>query len=155
LYNSSLLVNTVRFAGLSRAIIFLSLVERKAMKKIIAIAVCVAASSLYAPGVFAQTAAPAPSSAANKPMHKQPRYSVEEQIQRLHKELEITPSQEAQWGQVAQAMRGNAAQMKQMFQAQRGNRESMTAIQLLNNYNTIVQAHADGIKKVTDAFAPL
>ncbi len=79
---------------------------------------------------------------------------VEERIKTLHAKLKITPDQESQWNDVAQAMRDNESQMSSLIQ-ERHSETNKTAIDDMDSYGQIAQAHADGIKKVEAAFKPL
>lgn len=80
---------------------------------------------------------------------------VEKRISTLHDKLKITQDQESEWSSVAQAMRDNESTFSNLIQERRKNAESRTAIEDLNSYQQVAQAHADGIKRVADAFAPL
>jgi periplasmic protein CpxP/Spy len=126
----------------------------KTMKKIIA----VAASALFMTGAFAQTAAPAAASApgtATSHPAKTASSRVEKQINELHNKLKITAAEEGQWANVAQVMRDNATQMDDLISKRETNEASMTAVDHLNSYGELAQAHADGVKKVSGAFEPL
>jgi periplasmic protein CpxP/Spy len=116
-------------------------------------ALVILASTLAMSGAFAQTAAPAAASAATAPAGKHER-GVENRIAHLHSQLKITPAQETQWSAFADVMRSNADTMDQLFQ-QRQQAGSMSAVDDMKSYATIAQAHADGVKKLIDAFEPL
>lgn len=82
--------------------------------------------------------------------------SIDDRIKTLHTELKITPAEEASWGIVAQTMRDNAATMKKMVDEERAHpAQSRTALEDLKTYQRFVQAHADGIRKLADAFTVL
>ena len=108
-------------------------------------------------GAFAQTAAPAAapdttaSASAARAGHER---NVEDRIAYLHAQLKITPAQETQWNAFADVMRGNGETMGQLFQ-QRKAATNVTAIDDMKQYAQIAQAHADGMKKLVDAFDPL
>jgi hypothetical protein len=76
---------------------------------------------------------------------------VETRIKTLHAKLNITPEQEAAWGEVAQAMRDNETTISGYIQERQENAKTLTAIDDLESYQKIAQAHADGLKKVTAA----
>ena len=78
--------------------------------------------------------------------------SVDQRIKDLHKKLQITPAQEEQWSKVAAVMRENAAAMDALVKdgSARGG-----AIDQLHRYEILAQAHLDGVKKFTSAFASL
>jgi len=108
----------------------------------------------------APSAAPAaPSTApATKaaPMKTSKRLSgVDARIASLHKRLKITAAQEPQWQQVAQVMRDNAAQIEQLVKERDAKLKTMTAVDNLQTYSDIAQAHADGLKKLVPVFDTL
>ncbi len=76
-------------------------------------------------------------------------------IKHLHDQLKITPDEESQWGNVAQVMLDNAAAMDSAMKDRAGKVGTMTAVEDLDSYQAIVAAHADGLKKLEAAFAPL
>jgi periplasmic protein CpxP/Spy len=80
---------------------------------------------------------------------------VEERIKTLHDKLGITSEQEAKWGDVAQTMRNNEAAIAALIETRRNNAKDMTAIDDLQSYEDITQAHADGIKKLIASFQTL
>ena len=125
------------------------------MKKTLAIL----ASALTMSAAFAQTAAPAGTSApamaaaqgAGKASHEQ---RVEERIKYLHTQLKITSAQESQWNAFADVMRSNGETMGKLFEARHAN-PNVSALDDMKQYAEITQAHADGTKKLVDAFEPL
>lgn len=80
---------------------------------------------------------------------------AEVRIEKMHANLKITPSQEGQWAKVAQVMRENAKTMDTLTQARFEHAKTMSAVDDLNSYGEIADAHADGIKKFTPVFAAL
>jgi len=76
-------------------------------------------------------------------------------IKHLHDQLKITPDQETQWSNVAQVMLDNAAAMDSAVQDRARKAGTMTAVDDLASYQAIVAAHADGLRKLQTAFAPL
>ena len=125
------------------------------MKKTLAIL----ASALTMSAAFAQTAAPAGTSApamaaaqgAGKASHEQ---RVEDRIKYLHTQLKITSAQESQWNAFADVMRSNGETMGKLFEARHAN-PNVSALDDMKQYAEITQAHADGTKKLVDAFEPL
>jgi hypothetical protein len=108
-------------------------------------------------GAFAQTAAPAaaPDTTASAPAAKAGHErNVEDRIAYLHSQLKITPAQETQWKAFADVMRSNGETMGQLFE-QRKAAANVNALDDMKQYATIAQAHADGMKKLVDAFDPL
>ena len=80
---------------------------------------------------------------------------VEERIKTLHAKLNITPDQESAWGGVAQAMRDSETNISSLIKARHENSSKMTAVDDLQSYQKIAQAHADGLGKVASAFSTL
>jgi len=78
---------------------------------------------------------------------------VQQRIVDLHAKLGITPAEESLWSAVAQTMRDNAGELDKAID-KRENADT-TAIDDLNAYGNVVQAHADGIKKLSAVFSPL
>jgi hypothetical protein len=116
------------------------------------------ASAVAMSGAFAQASAPAaaPSStAASAPAAKAGHErNVEDRIAYLHSQLKITPAQEPQWKAFADVMRGNGQTMGELFKERRA-ATNLSALDDMKQYATIAQAHADGVKKLVDAFDPL
>ncbi|RKR45868.1 Spy/CpxP family protein refolding chaperone [Paraburkholderia sp. BL17N1] len=117
------------------------------------------ATAVAMSGAFAQTSAPAsasaPGSAASAPAGKAGHErNVEDRIAYLHSQLKITSAQESQWNAFADVMRGNGQTMGQLFQQRRA-ATNLSALDDMKQYATIAQAHADGMKKLVDAFDPL
>jgi hypothetical protein len=79
---------------------------------------------------------------------------VETRIKTLHTELHITPAQEPAWNNVAQVMRGNANRMKDL-RAKTQQQSTATAVEQLNSYAEVVDAHSDGVHKFIPAFQTL
>ncbi|MBP0589840.1 Spy/CpxP family protein refolding chaperone [Paraburkholderia sp. LEh10] len=115
------------------------------------------ASALSMSAAFAQTAAPAGASApaaaqaSGKARHEQ---RVEDRIQYLHTQLKITSAQESQWNAFAGVMRSNSETMGNLFEQRKAN-QNTSALDDMKGYAEITQAHADGTKKLVDAFEPL
>lgn len=80
---------------------------------------------------------------------------VEARIKSLHSHLKITAAQEPQWQQVAQVMRDNAAQVEKLVNERNAKLKTMTAVDNLQTYSDIAQAHADGLKKLVPVFDTL
>jgi periplasmic protein CpxP/Spy len=115
------------------------------------------ATAVAMSGAFAQTPAPAAASmsAASAPAGKAGHErNVEDRIAYLHAQLKITPAQETQWNTFADVMRSNGETMGQLFR-QRKAATNVSALDDMKQYAQIAQAHADGMKKLVDAFDPL
>jgi hypothetical protein len=80
---------------------------------------------------------------------------VDTRINNLHARLQITADQEALWQPVAQVMRDNASTMDSLRQSRMANANNMSAVDDLRSYGQVVDAHADGVKKLTSAFEAL
>jgi len=80
---------------------------------------------------------------------------VEDRIKTLHDKLDITSTQEAKWGDVAQAMRDNETTISQLIQARHQDPANMTAVDDLQSYERIAQAHVDGLQKLIPTFQAL
>jgi periplasmic protein CpxP/Spy len=112
-------------------------------------------------GAFAQTQTPAaapdatpkPKAAAHKPASRADR--VEQHITQLHAELHITPAQQAEWDQFAQAMRDNAKDMSQMLEQRAAGFASMNAAEDMQSWAQMAQQHAQQTQKLAAAFQPL
>jgi periplasmic protein CpxP/Spy len=112
----------------------------------------------------AQTQAPAtppPATAGASPMasHAVPGDSaeqrVEEHIRLLHTQLRITPAEQSQWDQFANVMRENARDMDQQFAQRAQQYQTMNALQNMQSYEQIAEAHAQHLQKLVPAFGSL
>jgi protein CpxP len=120
----------------------------------------VVASAFLIGGAYAQSSDPSashqpasdPSNHAMATSDAHRNNDVEKHIMELHGKLGITSAEDSQWEAVAQAMRDNANELDQVIDKRE---PSKTAIDDLNAYADVVQAHADGIKKLSAAFSPL
>jgi periplasmic protein CpxP/Spy len=81
--------------------------------------------------------------------------AVEQHITALHAQLKITAAEESQWKEVADTMRENAKELDRAIDTRYATIASATAIDNLNSYANIAQAHADGVKKLASSFAGL
>ena len=108
-------------------------------------------------GAVAQAADP-PASASNSAMASADAKrdaAVEKHIKELHATLKITPAEEAQWNEVAATMRDNARELDRAIDKRTASAPSATAVDDLNAYADIAQAHANGVKKLAGAFTGL
>ena len=80
---------------------------------------------------------------------------VEARIKDMHAKLEISAAQEAQWSKLTEVMRENAKTMDALTQARFEKSTKMTAVDDLQSYSEIAEAHAAGMKKFTPVFAEL
>jgi protein CpxP len=106
-----------------------------------------------------QSPAPAaPSAAASSPMTSQPvsgknmEERVENHIKQLHAQLQITPAEQPQWDQFAQVMRENARDMDQAFMQRAQQYATMNAMQNMQSYEQMAEAHVRHLQKLVPAF---
>jgi hypothetical protein len=81
--------------------------------------------------------------------------SPENRVAHLHDQLGITADQEVQWTSVASVMLDNASAVDVAIKERIRMTKDMTAMDDLKSYQAIVEAHAEGIKKLAMAFKPL
>jgi protein CpxP len=120
-------------------------------------------SAFLISGAYAQSPSPPPdkapsSDASTAPMAKSGAkrdMGVESHIKDLHAQLHITAAEEPQWAAVAKAMRHSANETDKAIDKREALVNSANAIDNLNAYGDIAQAHADGVKRLAAAFAPL
>lgn len=103
----------------------------------------------------AAPAAPKAASHANRAEHRTSPSVVEKRITSMHKRLKITSSQETAWDAVAQAMRDDAQQMNTLIRQRQAQVGSLNAVQDLQSYEKISEAHVDGLHKLVPAFETL
>lgn len=131
------------------------------MKKALVILTCALGMSgaLTASGAFAQQA-PVPAAAASGATTSMSGTNkrearVEERIAYLQSQLKITPAQEPQWNTFADVMRENGKTMGDMYRQRSEVAKTQSALDNMQQYVDIAQAHADGMKKLVAAFDPL
>ncbi|SDC85335.1 LTXXQ motif family protein [Paraburkholderia lycopersici] len=112
-------------------------------------AVLVALALIGASACWAQASAPAPSA------HQHHVETVDDRVKELHAELKITPAEEEQWAKVADVMRNNAKTIDGLLEQRHDNARKQTAVENLQSWNDIAQAHAEGSKALLDAFSAL
>jgi hypothetical protein len=105
-------------------------------------------------GSFA-VASPLNAAPADTPSAQTAAQHVEDRIQTLHDKLGVTSEQEEKWSDVAEAMRENETTIDQMVRARHQDPTHMNAVDDLQSYESITQAHADGLKKLIVAFQAL
>jgi hypothetical protein len=150
--------------GTSQAIRFLTgLPWRPTMKRIsipfqprplcvLAAALSISMAMLAAP---AYAVTPGQATASGHVMTVAAHTPIDTRINNLHARLQITAAQESLWQPVAQIMRDNAATMDSLRQSRTADANSMSAVDDLRSYGQVIDAHADGIKKLTPAFEAL
>ena len=80
---------------------------------------------------------------------------VEHRINELHAQLRIIPAERPQWDQFAEVMRENARDMDQAFIQRAEQFQSMNALQNMQSYEQITEAHARHLQKLVPAFENL
>jgi len=81
--------------------------------------------------------------------------AIEQHIDRLHAQLQITPAQQQQWDQFAQVMRDNAANMRQAVEQRGTQLATMNAAQDMQSYAQLAEQHAQDMQKLSAAFQTL
>jgi hypothetical protein len=108
----------------------------------------------------AQPAVPPPAGASS-PMagHAIPGKNAEERVERyikdLHARLQITPAEETQWNQFAEVMRQNARDIDQALMQRAEQFPTMNAVQNMQSYAQLAEAHAQRVEKLVPAFENL
>jgi periplasmic protein CpxP/Spy len=103
----------------------------------------------------------APPAAASSPLAGHPvagknaEERVEHRINELHAQLRITPAERPQWDKFAEVMRENARDMDQAFIQRSQQFQSMNALQNMQSYQQIADAHAKHLQKLVPAFEDL
>jgi periplasmic protein CpxP/Spy len=95
---------------------------------------------------------PAMGSTTSDPTGKAP---VESRIRDLHKKLHITAAQKPQWDALTQVMRDNAQAMVDLQKQRTAEAQSMSAVDVVKSYESVIEAHEDGMKKFVPPFEAL
>jgi periplasmic protein CpxP/Spy len=80
---------------------------------------------------------------------------VERRIRELHAQLRIIPAEQQQWDQFANVMRENARDIDALFIQRAQQLDSMTALQNMQSYEQLAEAHAQHLQKLVAAFQNL
>jgi hypothetical protein len=81
--------------------------------------------------------------------------AVEARIKDLHKRLHITEAQKPQWDNLTQVMRDNARAMVDLEKQRTAEAQSMNAVDVVKSYESVIEAHEDGMKKFIPPFEAL
>jgi hypothetical protein len=73
--------------------------------------------------------------------------TVEARIKDLHNRLHITAAQKPQWDNLTQVMRENAQAMVDLEKQRAADANSMSAVDVVKSYQSVIEAHEDGMKK--------
>jgi len=131
-----------------------------ALTAVLSLPAAALAQSSQAPVSVAPQGA-APPAAASSPMAGHPvagknaEERVEHRINELHAQLRITLAERQQWDQFAEVMRENARDMDQAFVQRAEQFQSMNALQNMQSYEQIAEAHAQHLQKLVPAFQNL
>jgi hypothetical protein len=81
--------------------------------------------------------------------------AVEARIKDLHSRLHITAAQKPQWSNLTQVMRENAQTMVDLEKQRAADANSMSAVEVVKSYESVIEAHEDGMKKFIPPFEAL
>ena len=117
--------------------------------------VALAVAVLSMPAVALAQSAPASAPTAAAPANNAVAARVEARIKQLHSQLGITQAQEPQWDKFAQTMRDNARDMDQVLAQRTQQFPSMNAVQDMQSYEQVAEAHVQHLQKLVPAFQTL
>ena len=81
--------------------------------------------------------------------------AVEARIKDLHTRLHITTAQQPQWDALTLVMRDNAQAMVDLEKQRTADSQSMSAVDVIKSYESVIEAHEDGMKKFVPPFEAL
>src|SRR5579863_7697008 len=81
--------------------------------------------------------------------------AVEVRIKDLHRKLHITAAQKPQWDDLTTVMRSNAQAMVDLQKQRTADAPSMSAVDVVKSYESVIEAHEDGMKKFVPPFEAL
>jgi len=81
--------------------------------------------------------------------------AVESRIMDLHKKLHITAAQKPQWDNLTQVMRANAQAMIDLQKQRSADANSMSAVDVVKSYESVIEAHEKGMEKFIPPFQAL
>jgi LTXXQ motif family protein len=81
--------------------------------------------------------------------------AVETRIKDLHARLHITTAQQPQWDALTLVMRDNAQAMVDLEKSRTADSKSMNAVDVIKSYESVIEAHEDGMKKFVPPFEAL
>ena len=113
-------------------------------------------ASCFATTAYAQMP-PAPSESTGSPtkMDANRDMRVEKHIRNLHERLKITAKEETLWSAVAKTMRDSTDDLDRVLDKRNALPNDASAMDDLNSYADVAQAHADSVKKLSMVFGPL
>jgi len=80
---------------------------------------------------------------------------IEARIRELHRKLHITAAQETPWNNLALVMRNNAKAMVDLQNHRVADTQSMSAVDSVKSYASVIAAHQAGMEKFIPAFSAL
>ena len=114
------------------------------------------AAALAQPAQSPAPAAPPAAASSSMTSHPVPGKNMEERVEnhikQLHAQLQITPAEQPQWDQFAQVMRENARDMDQAFMQRAQQYPTMNAMQNMQSYEQMAEAHVQHLQKLVPAF---
>ena len=81
--------------------------------------------------------------------------AVESRISDLHKRLHITAAQKPQWDNLTEVMRANAQTMMDLQKQRGADANSMSAVDVIKSYESVIEAHEKGMEKFIPPFQAL
>jgi len=81
--------------------------------------------------------------------------AVESRIMDLHKKLHITAAQKPQWDNLTLVMRENAQTMMDLQKQRSADANSMSAVDVVKSYESVIEAHEKGMEKFIPPFKAL
>jgi protein CpxP len=144
-----------QLTGVPIMIVFTHRTARAASAAATLLGAIVLASPLFA-GSNAEVLAQAPTQQAMAaPADSSAMSPVEARIKDLHKRLHITAAQKPQWDTLAAVMRDNAQAMEDLQKQRAADSQSMNAVEVIKSYESVIEAHEDGMKKFVPPFEAL
>jgi periplasmic protein CpxP/Spy len=129
-----------------------------AIAALLALPAAALAQSTHSPAAAATTP---PSVATTSPVASHPapgataEQRVETYIRQLHMQLHITPAERPQWDRYVAVMRVNARAMDQELAQRIDQFPTMDALQNLQSYEKLAEAHVQHVQKLVPAFEDL
>ncbi|HTV45504.1 MAG TPA: Spy/CpxP family protein refolding chaperone [Stellaceae bacterium] len=107
------------------------------------------------PAGSATAAPPAATAASPDTAGQSAEQRVDSHITQLHRQLQITAAERPQWNRFAAVMRDNARDMDQAIMQRAQQYSTMNALQNMQSYAKLAEAHAERMQKLVPAFEQL
>ena len=112
--------------------------------------------SIAAPAEKGTPAKAAPAEPATPPKVRPSHVEqTEARLAGLKAALKITPEQQGKWDALVQVMKDNAKDLDDLRKARTKSRKDMNAVEDMNNYIQVSEAHLAGMKKMLPTFEDL